>query len=125
MRRCASTVKPPIDTKAMRSMPTVASASTIVAGLMMLALFEPGVVMKDEREERDLSVLGDTSKRALSCVGWVTSPGGTSANSSSRLWGFCTMPTTVLPPWDHVSPTCRLSSDAKPGVRAISFGPVG
>ena len=26
---------------------------------------------------------------------------------------------------DHVSPTCRLSSDASPGVRAISFGPVG
>ena len=44
MRRCASTVKPPIDTKAMRSMPTVANASTMVDGLMVL-LFEPGVVM--------------------------------------------------------------------------------
>ena len=125
MRRWASTVKPPIDTKAMRSMPTVANASTMVDGLMMLSVFEPGVVMKEEREERDLSVLGDASKRTLTCVGCVTWPGGTSANSSSRLWGFCTMPTTVLPPWDHVSPTRRLSSDAKPGVRAISFGPVG
>ena len=46
IRRCASTVKPPIDTKAMRSMPTVASASTMVAGLMMLSVFEPGVVNK-------------------------------------------------------------------------------
>ena len=45
MRRCASTVKPPIDTKAMRSMPTVANARTMVDGSMMLLLLEPGVVM--------------------------------------------------------------------------------
>ena len=45
IRRCASTVKPPIDTRAIRSMPTVANASTMVAGLMMLLLLEPGVVM--------------------------------------------------------------------------------
>ena len=44
MRRWASTVKPPIDTKAMRSMPTVASARMMVDGLMMLLLPEPGVV---------------------------------------------------------------------------------
>ena len=31
--RCASTVKPPTATRAMSSMPTVASASTIVSGL--------------------------------------------------------------------------------------------
>ena len=43
IRRCASTVKPPIDTKAMSSIPTVANARTIVDGLMMLSLFEPGV----------------------------------------------------------------------------------
>ena len=65
-------------------------------------------------EVLDVAV-GDASKRTLTCVGCVTWPGGTSANSSSRLWGFCTMPTTVLPPWGHVSPTRRLSSEAKPG----------
>ena len=32
-RRCASTVKPPTATRAMSSMPTVASASTMVSGL--------------------------------------------------------------------------------------------
>ena len=32
-RRCASTVKPPTATRAMSSMPTVASPSTIVSGL--------------------------------------------------------------------------------------------
>ena len=37
-RRWASTVKPPTDTSAMSSMPTVASASTIVSGLIGLAL---------------------------------------------------------------------------------------
>ena len=80
---------------------------------------------RDVGQGRFLVAEGDASKRTLTSVGCVTCPGGTSANSSSRLWGFCTMPTTVLPPWGHVSPTRRLSSDAKPGVRAISFGPVG
>ena len=36
MRRWASAVKPPIDTTAISSMPTVASASTMVDGLMPL-----------------------------------------------------------------------------------------
>ena len=125
MRRWASTVKPPIDTNAMRSMPIVANARTMVDGPMMLLLLEPGVVMYEESEERDFIADGGASKRTLTCVGFVSWPGGTSANSSSRLWGFCTMPTTVLPPRDHVSPTCRLSSDAKPWVRAISCGPAG
>ena len=44
MRRWASTVKPPIDTRAIRSMPTVASASTMVDGLMPLLLADPAVV---------------------------------------------------------------------------------
>ena len=38
MRRWASTVKPPIDTRAISSMPSVASASTMVDGLMTLLL---------------------------------------------------------------------------------------
>ena len=33
MRRCASTVKPPIDTSAMRSIPRTSAASEIVSGL--------------------------------------------------------------------------------------------
>ena len=35
-RRCASTVKPPTATRAMRSIPTVATANTIVSGLKTL-----------------------------------------------------------------------------------------
>ena len=44
MRRWARTVKPPIDTRAISSMPTVARARTMVSGLMLLLLFAPGVV---------------------------------------------------------------------------------
>ena len=122
-RRCASTVKPPIDTSAIKSMPTVATASTMVSGLIELLLaFWAGVETLDPI--RPGSTPG-ASKRTFTCVGDVTSPGGTSANSSSRLWGFCTMPTTVLPPRGQVSPTLRFSSDASPGVTAIWLGPVG
>ena len=123
IRRCASTVKPPIDTSAISSMPTVASASTMVAGSIGLLLATVAGV-----ETLDPMRPGSTpgaSKRTSTCVGFVTCPGGTSANSSSRLWGFCTMPTTVLPPRDHSSPILRLSSDASPGVTAIWFDPVG
>ena len=115
-RRCASTVKPPTDTSAISSMPTVANASTMVSGLsrlLLAAAVEAGVETLDPM--RPGSTPG-ASKRTSTCVGCVTWPGGTSANSSSRLWGFCTMPTTVLPPRGQVSPTARLSSDASPGV---------
>ena len=44
MRRWASTVKPPIDTRAIRSMPTVARASTMVDGLMPLLVVDPAGV---------------------------------------------------------------------------------
>ena len=122
-RRCASTVKPPTDTSAISNMPTVANASTMVSGLIVLLLSEPAVETLDPM--RPGSTPG-ASKRTSIVVGCVTCPGGTRANSSSRLWGFCTMPTTVLSPWeDQESPTLRLRSDASPGVRAISFGPVG
>ena len=40
-RRCASTVKPPTATRAMSSMPTVASASTMVSGLSGLLATAP------------------------------------------------------------------------------------
>jgi hypothetical protein len=72
MRRCASTVKPPIDTNAISNMPTVANASTMVDGLMMLGLLDPGVVMYEDREPRDLDASGDASKRTLTSVGCVT-----------------------------------------------------
>ncbi len=94
MRRCASTVKPPIDTRAMSSMPTVARASTMVDGLMPLVVIDPAGVME---EGRFLAAAG-AFKRTVTSVGCATCPGGTRANSSSRLWGFCTMPTTVFPP---------------------------
>ena len=101
----------------------MANASTMVLGLIALPLTAvSGVVTLLPMR------VGSTpraSKRTSICVGCVNCPGGTSANSSSRLWGFCTMPTTVLPPVGQVSPMRRLSSEASPGVTTISFGPVG
>ena len=45
MRRWASTVKPPMDTRAIRSMPTVANASTMVDGIDAVVLVvDPAVV---------------------------------------------------------------------------------
>ncbi len=122
-RRCANTVKPPTDTSAMSSMPTVANANTMVWGLIVL--FVPLWAGVKTLDPMRVGSTPGASKRTFTCVGFVNRPGGTSANSSSRLWGFCTMPTTVLPPWGQVSPTPRLSSDATPGVRAIWFGPLG
>jgi hypothetical protein len=123
-RRCASTVNPPTDTSAMRSMPRVASVSTIVSGLSAFPWDdEPGVEKLGPRE----SAGTPASKSTVTSVGDLTCPGTTSANSSSRLWGFWTMPTTVrvVPSWSQVSPTLRFRVEASPGVTATWLGPDG
>ncbi len=86
IRRWANTVNPPMDTRAMRSMPRVANASTMVSGPSTLLLTAPDIVTLSAREP--VNALGGALKRALTWVGLVTCPGGTRANSSSRLWGF-------------------------------------
>ncbi len=71
--------------------------------------------------------LPDPSNSTMTWVGLRTWPGATSANSSSRLCGFCTMPTTVraVPSWCHTLPIRRPKSDATPLVTATWPAPVG
>ena len=72
----------------------VASARTIVVGFSGLdAVWDPGVWTFGPRA--DELTPGGASNKTETAVGWVTWPGMTRANSSSRLCGFCTMPTTV------------------------------
>ena len=92
-RRWASTVKPPTATRAMSSMPTVASASTMVSGLSALLFVADWRVWTFGPSESALTP--GASNRTVTWVGALTWPGTTSANSSSRLCGFCTMPVTV------------------------------
>ena len=85
-RRCASTVKPPIPTRAMSSMPMVARASTMVSGLSTLP----------DDAECGVDTFGPildggtprASNRTVTWLGAVTWPGTTRANSSTRLCGF-------------------------------------
>ncbi len=124
-RRCASTVKPPTATRAMSSIPTTRPATEIVCGLITLGgVCAPAAVMLC------VSPAGGWPRPSNSTVTWVglrTWPGTTRANSSSRLCGFCTMPTTVraVPPWCHVLPILRPKSDARPLVTATWPGPAG
>ena len=67
------------------------------------------------------------SNSATTCVGELTCPGVTSANSSRRLWGFSTVPTTLrsTPPTLQVAPSDRWNAEATPLVTATSSAPVG
>ena len=129
-RRCASTVKPPTATRAMSSMPTVASASTMVLGLSgLLATASCRVTTYGRREPSEAAGLlpAGTSNSTVTWLGVLTWPGATRANSSSRLCGFCTMPMTwrICPPWCHMSPTVSLKVAATPWVTATWPGPAG
>ncbi len=63
----------------------------------------------------------------ITWLGWVTWPGATSANSSARLLGSCTMPVTrqVVPAACQVPPTCVPYRLATWLVSATSPGPAG
>ena len=63
----------------------------------------------------DFREVSGASKSAVTPVGFVTCPGATRANSSRRLCGFSTMPTTrrSTPPTRHESPTARWNADAE------------
>ncbi len=119
-RRCASTVKPPTATRAISNMPSTSAASEIVSGLSGFDCATVAGVCTLLPIER--SATPDASKSAVTCVGSFTSPGATSANSSSRLWGFSTMPTTSrsAPPTRQLSPTERWNAEATPLVTATS-----
>ena len=128
-RRWASTVKPATATRAMSSIPTVASASTIVSGLSGLLATAPCRVTTSWLSE-PIAVLSAPRGAANSTVTWLgvlTWPGATSANSSSRFCGFSTMPVTrrACPPWCQVSPTVRLKLVATPLGHRHLPGPAG
>ena len=127
-RRWASTVKPPTATRAMSSMPTVASPSTMVSGLSGLLAAADCRLWKFG--PREVTVTPGASNKMVTWVGALTWPGTTSANSSSRLCGFCTMPVTwrvsgFVPPWCQWSPIVRPKVEARPGVTATWPGPAG
>ena len=124
-RRCASTVKPPMATRAIRSMPIVASPSTMVSGLNgLLAAAEARLSTVGPMEE---AFTPGALNSTTTWVGAVTWPGTTRANSSRRLCGFSTMPVTrqALPSWCQTSPTLRPNVAATPSVTATWPGLVG
>ena len=104
----------------------VASAREIVSGLSTL-LVEPATPATDWTFGHELTEAPLASNSTVTWVGDVTCPGATRANSSSRLCGFCTMPTTrrATPPWRQLVPTPRLKSAATPAVTATCPGPTG
>ncbi len=110
--RCARTVKPPMPTSAISSMPRTAAAIEIVSGLISLVLATVWAVVTC----RPVCVLDGArglpgaSNSTVTSLGAVTWPGITRANSSSRLCGFATMPVTfqVRPAMVQLLPTCRL-----------------
>ncbi len=126
MRRCASTVKPPIETRAMSSIPRTSATSEIVSGLIGFdCATDAGVSIGTPLNEA--SGAPGLSNNAVTPVGLVTCPGVTSANSSRRLWGFSTTPTTwrSTPPTRQCAPTLRWNADATPWVTATWSAPDG
>ncbi len=119
-RRWARTVKPPTDTSPMRSIPTVIAAIAMVSGLSTFCCAASAAARLSTFRPSEPSLTPCTSNRTVTWVGAVTWPGTTSANSSSRLCGFCTMPVTrrAWPPWCHTLPILRPNADATPLVTA-------
>ena len=90
-------------------MPTVARASRSSPGQQVADEAECGVERSARGAQRPGVASGTprASNRTVTWLGAVTWPGATSANSSSRFCGFCTMPVTrrVVPSWRQRSPT--------------------
>ena len=105
----------------------MASASTMVSGLSAL----PGVAAPRAStctfRPKEAVPFPCASNRTVTWLGARTWPGATRANSSSRLCGFCTMPTTrrAVPSWCQRSPILRLKAEATPSVTATWPGPAG
>ena len=116
----------------------MSTARERVSGLIgLLCAAEAGVVTLEPRPPKgpqeahcspiELGFTPGASKSTVTSFGDFTCPGRTRANSSRRLCGFSTMPTTrrASPPTFQVSPTFRLKSDATPAVTATSSAAVG
>ena len=110
--------EPPALTRAMSSIATVTSASTMVSGLSGLPAAAEETLCTFRPIE--LGVTPGALNRTVTWVGARTWPGTTRANSASRLCGFSTMPTTrrAWPACCQTSPTLRPKVAAAPGVTA-------
>ena len=106
-------------------MPTVASASTMVSGLNRLPADADCTFCTFGPIAAGLTP--GASNSTVTWVGAATWPGTTRANSSSRLCGFSTMPTTwrVFPSWCQRSPILRSKVEATPLVTATWPGSAG
>ncbi len=119
-RRWARTVKPPTETRPMRSIPTVIAAIAMVSGLSTFCCAASAVARLSTFRPSEPSRTPCASNSTVTWVGAVTWPGTTRANSSRRLCGFRTMPVTrrAVPPWCHTLPILRLNAEATPLVTA-------
>ena len=120
-RRCATTVKPPTATRAMRSIPSVTPAMVMLSGLT--GLLFPAACTDTTFGPMWLAATPGASNSTVTSEGVRTWPGATSANSSSRFCGFSTMPVIRRP--CQSSPTRSRKSAATPLVTATSPGPAG
>ena len=111
----------------MSSIPSTSAASEMVSGLSGFDWATDAGVCTGVPTFIEPAGTPGASNRATTCVGSFTCPGTTSANSSRRLWGFSTMPTTrrSTPPTRQVSPAAKCNAEATPLVTATSWGPVG
>ena len=126
--RCARTVNPPTPTSAMSSMPSTAAAIDIVSGLTSLVFATVcAVVTFMVPVDRLVALIPGASNSTVTLSGFVTWPGMTRANSSSRLSGFWTMPVTFLvtPLTVQLLPIRRLKELATPLVTAIWLAVTG
>jgi len=115
-------------TSAISSMPRTAAAIEIVSGLIVLVFATVWAVVTLTPPVLRLDALTPgASNSTVTLSGRVTWPGTTRANSSSRLCGFSTMPTTlrVTPPRVQLLPMLSLKSAATALVTAIWFGLAG
>ena len=121
-RRWARTVNPPTETSATSSIPSTSAASEIVSGLSGLLDAADAGVDTCQLVGNELHGTPAASNSTVTLDGFVTRPGTTSANSSRRLCGFSTIPTTrcSTPPTRQVSPTERWNAETSPLVTATS-----
>lgn len=130
MRRWAITAKPATDTRPTKTSPMVTSSRVTVEPESRPAGGGRKFTMEFDGKSNDVSADGLPSKRTVVLVARAIWPGATRANSSVRLSGSSTIPTTVRaadpPPGAvHESPMCRLYRLANWRVTATCPAPVG
>ena len=132
--RWAITEKPATDTRPMNTRPSTSTTRTSTAGEippdMMLGTVTVAAAGIPGSVALPLPTACRTAGEPSSMITWLgcrTWPGATSANSSARLLGSCTMPVTrqVVPAARQVPPTCAPYWAATWLVSATWPGPAG